>query len=270
MVQIFRPKPRVSSPLWRACEVRQAINYCHRQAADYRQRLWRLRHRAVHQLQPCDEPVLQRRAGRRLRHRRGQGPGADGSRPAMPTASHFTVTAPANYQAHIDTAQIIAQQLQQVGITMPTSRPSSGPPGWRTSTPTPSYEATIVGLTGKLDPDDCAGPLREHLRPRTSTTTPTPPYDQLINDSVTELDEQTRIDNYKQLPGRFSPMHAVAVYHLRPQPGGGFPQGFEGLHLLPRHLPRHDQALLRGLRNRDKSRASALWGRRDRTQRAAA
>lgn len=30
----------------------------------------------------------------------------------------FTVKVPANYQAHIDTAQIIAQQLQQINITM--------------------------------------------------------------------------------------------------------------------------------------------------------
>ena len=68
----------------------------------------------------------------------------------------FTITAPANYQAHIDTAQIIAQQLQQVGITANIETME-----WATWLEdvygNANYEATIVGLTGKLDPDDVTG-----------------------------------------------------------------------------------------------------------------
>ena len=60
-----------------------------------------------------------------------------------------------------------------------------------------SYEGTIIGLTGKLDPDDVLGRF-ESSYARNFYNYSNSEYDQLINDSVTELDEQTRIDNYKR------------------------------------------------------------------------
>ena len=108
----------------------------------------------------------------------------------------FTVKVPANYQAHIDTAQIIAQQLQQINITMNIETIEWAT--WLEDVYTnANYEGTIIGLTGKLDPDDVLGRF-ESSYARNFYNYSNSEYDQLINDSVTELDEQTRIDNYKR------------------------------------------------------------------------
>ena len=125
----------------------------------------------------------------------------------------FTVKVPANYQAHIDTAQIIAQQLQQINITMNIETIEWAT--WLEDVYTnASYEGTIIGLTGKLDPDDVLGRF-ESTYARNFYNYSNPTYDQLINDSVTELDEQTRIDNYKQCQQILTD-DAVAVYICDP------------------------------------------------------
>ena len=125
----------------------------------------------------------------------------------------FTVKVPANYQAHIDTAQIIAQQLQQINITMNIETIEWAT--WLEDVYTnASYEGTIIGLTGKLDPDDVLGRF-ESTYARNFYNYSNPTYDQLINDSVTELDEQTRIDNYKQCQQILTD-DAVAVYICAP------------------------------------------------------
>ena len=108
----------------------------------------------------------------------------------------FTITAPANYQAHIDTAQIIAQQLQQVGITANIETME-----WATWLEdvygNAQYEATIVGLTGKLDPDAVLGRFKTTY-PKNFFKFSNEEYDQLITSALTEQDEQTRIDDYKR------------------------------------------------------------------------
>ncbi len=108
----------------------------------------------------------------------------------------FTITAPANYQAHIDTAQIIAQQLQQVGITANIETME-----WATWLEdvygNAQYEATIVGLTGKLDPDAVLGRFKTTY-PKNFFKFSDEEYDQLITSALTEQDEQTRIDDYKR------------------------------------------------------------------------
>ena len=125
----------------------------------------------------------------------------------------FAVKVPANYQAHIDTAQIIAQQLQQINITMNIETIEWAT--WLEDVYTnASYEGTIIGLTGKLDPDDVLGRF-ESTYARNFYNYSNPTYDQLINDSVTELDEQTRIDNYKQCQQILTD-DAVAVYICDP------------------------------------------------------
>lgn len=108
----------------------------------------------------------------------------------------FTIKVPANYTAHVDTAQIIAQQLQQINITVNIETIEWAT--WLEDVYTnASYEGTIIGLTGKLDPDAVLGRF-ESSYARNFYNYSNPEYDQLINDSITELDEQKRIDNYKQ------------------------------------------------------------------------
>lgn len=125
----------------------------------------------------------------------------------------FTVKVPANYQAHIDTAQIIAQQLQQIGITM-----NIEPVEWASWLEdvyaNANYEATIIGLTGKLDPNAVLGRF-ESSYARNFYHFSNEEYDKLIQDSVTEMDEQTRIDNYKRCQ-EILVEQAVGVYICDP------------------------------------------------------
>ena len=125
----------------------------------------------------------------------------------------FTVKVPANYQAHIDTAQIIAQQLQQINITMNIETIEWAT--WLEDVYTnANYEGTIIGLTGKLDPNAVLGRF-ESSYARNFYHFSNEEYDKLIQDSVTEMDEQTRIDNYKRCQ-EILVEQAVGVYICDP------------------------------------------------------
>ncbi|CCX38176.1 bacterial extracellular solute-binding protein family 5 [Clostridium sp. CAG:1013] len=108
----------------------------------------------------------------------------------------FTITVPANYQAHIDTAQIISQQLQQIGITANIETIEWAT--WLEDVYTNAqYETTIVGLTGKLDPDAVLGRFKTDY-PKNFFKFSDAEYDELITSALTEQDEQVRVDDYKR------------------------------------------------------------------------
>ncbi|MDR0469158.1 MAG: ABC transporter substrate-binding protein [Peptococcaceae bacterium] len=65
----------------------------------------------------------------------------------------FTITVPANYQNHIDAAQVIKNQLAKVGINAEIELVQWA--DWLDGVYTKAeYEATIIAHTGKLDPND--------------------------------------------------------------------------------------------------------------------
>lgn len=108
----------------------------------------------------------------------------------------FTVKVPANYQAHIDTAQIIAQQLQQINITVNIETVEWAT--WLEDVYTnANYEGTIIGLTGKLDPDAVLGRFKTTYE-KNFFNFSNSEYDELITSALTEQDEQVRIDDYKR------------------------------------------------------------------------
>lgn len=108
----------------------------------------------------------------------------------------MTITAPANYQKHIDTAQIIAQQLAAVGITANIETME-----WATWLEDvygdAKYETTIVGLTGKLDPDAVLGRFHTDY-PKNFFRFSNAEFDGTVTKALTETDEQARIDEYKR------------------------------------------------------------------------
>lgn len=68
----------------------------------------------------------------------------------------ITITVPSNYQKHIDTAQVIAQQLKQINVNATIEPVEWGQ--WLEQVYTNAdYQTTVVGLTGKLDPNDILG-----------------------------------------------------------------------------------------------------------------
>lgn len=107
----------------------------------------------------------------------------------------FTVKVPSEYKFHLDTAQIIQQQLSEAGITMKIE-----PIEWNTWLSEVyaehNHEATIVGLTGKIDPGSVM------IRPTSGYSRNffkynNPEYDRLVAEAAREADQDKRAELYK-------------------------------------------------------------------------
>lgn len=130
-----------------------------------------------------------------------------------PTGFETTIKVPSNYQFHIDTAQVIADMLSKVGITLNIELIEWGQ--WLETVYTGgNYETTIVGLAGKLDPQDIfirytTGYAKNFYH----YTNPT--YDKLIADANTETDADKRAALYKEAQQLLAD-DAVAIYIMDP------------------------------------------------------
>jgi peptide/nickel transport system substrate-binding protein len=75
----------------------------------------------------------------------------------------FSIKVPVEYQFHMDTALLMQSHLQEIGVTM-----NIVPIEWNTWLSevygSALYEASIVGLTGKLDPDAVLGRFESTFR----------------------------------------------------------------------------------------------------------
>lgn len=130
-------------------------------------------------------------------------------------SSGFTTTikVPSNYQTHIDTAQVLADMLKQVGITLNIELVEWGV--WLDTVYSGgNYETAIIGLAGKLDPHETFVRYQSeyaknfyHLK--------NDKYDALIADGIRETDLDKRAAIYKQAQ-QFLTDEAVAIYIMDP------------------------------------------------------
>lgn len=125
----------------------------------------------------------------------------------------LTITVPANYASHVDTALIFADQLAQVGINVQVETIE-----WATWLEdvysNAQYESTIIGLTGKLDPDSVLGRF-ETTYSKNFFKFSNARYDELIQAARVELDETKRADMYKECQ-QILTEEAVAVFVCDP------------------------------------------------------
>lgn len=126
-----------------------------------------------------------------------------------PHGFKFTITVPSNYQYHIDTAQVIVEQLKQIGITAQiqliewTSWKSDVYKGR-------NYETTVVGLAAELAPrqalarfySDAENNFMNYINPE---------FDTLYKQGEIETAEDKKIQLYKQMQAMLT-NDAVAVY----------------------------------------------------------
>lgn len=126
-----------------------------------------------------------------------------------PDGFTMKITVPANYQTHIDTAQMISQQLKAVGITAEIVTME-----WATWLDEvyggAQYEATIVGLTGKLDPDAVLGRFKTTY-PKNFFKFSNAEYDTLLETALVEGDDVKRAEDYKKCQQMLTD-NAVAVF----------------------------------------------------------
>ena len=107
----------------------------------------------------------------------------------------FTITVPANYQQHVSTAQIIAEELKAVGIDARLQLVEWG--SWLEDVYTNgNYETTVIGLTGKLDPYEILTRFVSDYS-RNFFHYDNSEFDTLIEEAMVESDESERIRLYK-------------------------------------------------------------------------
>jgi len=123
------------------------------------------------------------------------------------------ITVPSNYQFHVDTAQVIVEQLKKVGITAEIELIEWSI--WLDRVYTGrDYEMTIVGLTGKLSAYDI---LKRYLSdyPRNFYNYFDPRYDELVNSAIKQTDIDKKAGLFKQAQVLLTE-EAVAVYIMDP------------------------------------------------------
>ena len=124
-----------------------------------------------------------------------------------------TVKVPSNYQTHVNTAQVIADMLSKVGITLNIELTEWGQ--WLEQVYTNrNYETTIVALTGQPDPHDT------YIRYTTDYSKnfynySNPDYDALINAANLEGDITARAELYKEAQQLLTE-DSAAVYIMDP------------------------------------------------------
>ncbi|XOK59097.1 ABC transporter substrate-binding protein [Paenibacillus elgii] len=124
-----------------------------------------------------------------------------------------TLSVPSNYQFHVDTAQVIAQQLGKVGIKLKIE-----PVEWAVWLDRVykgrDYDLTIIGLDGKLDPNDILNKYASDSK-NNFFNYKSPEFDKALKLGLTELDPNKRAEAYKQAQTILT-KEAAAVYIMDP------------------------------------------------------
>ncbi|MUT67618.1 ABC transporter substrate-binding protein [Paenibacillus sp. NEAU-GSW1] len=124
-----------------------------------------------------------------------------------------TLSVPSNYQFHVDTAQVIAQQLAKIGIKVKIE-----PVEWAVWLERiykgRDYELTIIGLDGKLDPYQI---LNKYLSdsPNNFFNYKSGDFDSALKAAVLEIDDAKRVELYKKAQTILT-QDAAAVYIMDP------------------------------------------------------
>ena len=114
-----------------------------------------------------------------------------------PDGFSFTITVPSNYKFHIDTAQVIAEQLREVGISVRVETVE-----WATWYSDvykgEHYEGTIIGLDSNLAPGDIlrfypSTPNKNFMNYNSAE------FDRIYALATAEADDAKKVEYYKQL-----------------------------------------------------------------------
>ena len=120
-----------------------------------------------------------------------------------------TLTVPSNYQYHMDTAQIILEQLKKVGVTAKIE-----PVEWATWLSDVykgrDYQATVVGLDFNLAPSDVVKRYNSTAN-NNFVNYNNASYDETFAKALASIDEQEKQSAYKDLQ-RFLYEDAASVY----------------------------------------------------------
>ncbi|MNQ99239.1 Heme-binding protein A precursor [compost metagenome] len=144
-----------------------------------------------------------------------------------------TLTVPSNYKFHVDTAQVIVQQLAKVGIKV-----KIVPVEWAVWLSQVyqgrDYDMTIIGLDGKLDPNDI---LNKYVSDSKNNffNFSDPAYDKVLKEGLKEIDPEKRVALYKEAQ-KILTNDAAAVYIMDPNLNVALKKNIEGYKQYPLYV----------------------------------
>ncbi len=142
----------------------------------------------------------------------------------------LTITVPSNYKFHVDTAQVIAEQLKAAGINATIKQVEWS--SWLEDVyNNAKYEATIVGLTGKLDPHEVLGRY-ETIYSKNFFKFSNAEFDDLVNSGRLEVNEQKRAELYKRAQTILTEQ-AAAVFIMDPSRSVAMKDNLHGFKMYP-------------------------------------
>ena len=120
-----------------------------------------------------------------------------------------TITVPSNYQYHMDTAQVIVEQLKKVGITT-TIEPIEWASWLSDVYSARDYQATIIGLDSNLAPSDI---LKRYVSSASNNFVnyENKEFDEVFALAVGTVNEDEKVTYYKQLQ-RLLATESASVY----------------------------------------------------------
>lgn len=113
-----------------------------------------------------------------------------------PNGIEITITVPSNYQYHMDTAQVLVEQLKAAGITAKIK-----PVEWATWMSevytNRNFQATIVGIDSNLAPGDI---LKRYVSTAENNfiNYKSDEFDLIYNTAITSTEAATKVANYKE------------------------------------------------------------------------
>ncbi len=147
-----------------------------------------------------------------------------------PDGFNTTITVPANYQFHVDTAQVVANQLLQIGVKAEIKQVEWGV--WLDEVYKQfNYDTTIIGLAGKLDPHQVLVRYQSDYK-RNFMGFNDDEYDRLIAQASVENDMTKRVELYKQCQ-QILAEQATAVYIMDPNLVVAMRPGVAGFKFYP-------------------------------------
>lgn len=148
----------------------------------------------------------------------------------FPNGFKFSVTVPSNYKFHVDTAQVIQAQLSQVGIELEIKQIEWAQ--WLDEVYTKAnYESTIIGFTGKLDPNEVLARYSTSW-PKNFVKFSDPTYDELVKKGVSLPEGEERVNVYKELQ-KILVDKAASVYIMDPNLTLAFRKDLKGFTNYP-------------------------------------
>ncbi|PWJ89335.1 peptide/nickel transport system substrate-binding protein [Oceanotoga teriensis] len=143
------------------------------------------------------------------------------------------ITVPSNYKFHVDTAQIIVEQLKQVGINASIEQVEWGV--WLDRVYTSrDYQSTVIAFTGKLNAYDV---LKKYMSdyPRNFINYNNEEFDKTMNDIGKEINEDKRVELYKKAEAILT-SDAPAVFIMDPNLIVAIKDHFQGYQLYPLYI----------------------------------